>query len=226
MPTNPQASLTPGQIAAANPVPPEARVGYFTAVKVTPNRLVLRGSPMIAALVVLIGLAAGGWGAYEWWQVATFRAVDFRWQLGLPLVGIGFIAVGIWHGAKVLTFDGASHSVLKGWGKGRPVASNGAGYKVMVKVYTHQGHETVALGVEVVGGAYVLIETMRSDAEDAIYMLAAAATMAHLLNAPLEVAGECREAGKAFRQFFAMLEVSAAAAAAPATASAPHAAAA
>jgi hypothetical protein len=194
--------VTTSDIALANPLPKGVCVGFYKVVSISPERLVLRGNRLMGALGIVLGLPAIAWGGWVWFKTLHGHGpLKLEIHHASPLVGLVMIAGGVVLLLSKYVFDGATRSMNNR-------SAGDGGYRVVVGVGSSRTdpHDMVSVAIHPGRKAPTILGKVRTDAEGAVYMLAAGATIAHLLHAPLEFSGECTQGSAAFVNFLGTLQ--------------------
>ena len=194
----------------AGPLPLGARVGNYSVVCCTRDRLELRGHRGAAVGMILGGLAVCAFGVLDWWAFLTDNGHASKKGLILPLVGAAVVAGGIAQLGAGLVFDRGGRAMRKG--KLGAARSNSAAmptepsarprYAVAVEILrtNFQQRESIKVWVDAPGQESVPLGIRRTKERDAATMLAAAGHIANLIDARVRVTGDSKEGSESFRQ--------------------------
>jgi hypothetical protein len=192
----------------SGPLPLKARVGSYSVVMCTPDRLELRGHRGMSVGMILGGLFVCAFGVLDWWAFLTNNGHASMRGLVLPIVGAVVIAGGVTQLGAGLVFDRNGRAMRKGkLSASAGAASDSAGalfrprHVVAIEIVPTNLHqrESVAVRVEVPGAQPVLLGIRRTKERDAATLLAGAGHIANLIDAPVRVTGESKEGSEAFR---------------------------
>jgi hypothetical protein len=175
-----------------------ASLGTMTVVESGERRLVLKGSPGLAWLLILLGLGLTAWGAMSWraYLDNTGERVSTK-ALSMPVIGVLAVVAGVVQLFTRVTVDGRELRVRRGGLLGRSTRNRHLFSKVVLKVLPKSMEHDETLRVELhpyEGKAVDVLGSVETKDGRAFCVANAGYEMARLLDLSLVVEGEATAA--------------------------------
>jgi hypothetical protein len=181
----------------------------MTVVESTEKRLVLKGSAVFSAFLILLGaaLTGGGWLA---WNAYLKQGERVRIKvLALPVFGVLAFVAGVFQLFTRMTVDGEKGTVTNGGLLGKSIKTRDAFSKVQLTVLPRsiEQHETLRLELYTHNDKTPdTLGSSRTNDTKAFYLANGAYELARLLDVPLVVEGETTEAPEKLRSILVTIE--------------------